>query len=65
MSRTIKDTKQFAEEMSDKLNTIPACIGGIYSYWKKLRRRSRRAKEKEAVRIGKQTPKFKKTDEWD
>jgi len=65
MSRTYKDTKQWAEEVANKLRTIPSCIGGISSHWKKERRRKRRAKEKDALRNQKQMPKFKKTNEYD
>ena len=39
--------------------------GGINSCWKKIRRKQRRAKEKSALRSGKQIPRFKKADEWD
>jgi len=34
-------------------------------WWKRLRRRMRRAKEKRAFFIGKQIPQFKKNDIWD
>jgi len=39
--------------------------GQIPSWWKRLRRRMRRAKEKDALRTGKQIPRFKKSDDWD
>jgi len=67
MSRTFKDTKQFAEQMANQLNTIPTCIGTgkIPSSWKKMRRKIRRAKEKSALRNNNKIPIFKKTNEYD
>ena len=65
MSRTFKDTKQFAEQKANQLRTIPACIGGIPSSWKKLQRRIRRSKEKSALRNNNKIPTFKKTNEYD
>ena len=65
MSRTFKDTKKYRQKLADDLGTIPACIGMIPSYWKKMRRRKRRKKEKSAIRNGMEPPRFKKTDEYD
>lgn len=35
------------------------------SFFKKTKRRSRKAKEKQALIRGEDPPKFRKTDEWD
>lgn len=35
------------------------------SWWKKIRRRNRRAKERQALRNGKDAPQFKRVDVWD
>jgi hypothetical protein len=63
MSRTCKDTKKGKDAIMEKYNTWP--VGGISSIFKKLRRRSRRAKEKEAMQKDKEMPIFKKDDAWD
>lgn len=37
----------------------------IPSWFKTIRKRARRSKEKQALRIGKEVPLFKKDDEWE
>ncbi len=62
MSRTNKDTKKYREEMLEKVQHL---IDGAPSSFKRNRKRSRRAKEKQAFREGKEYPNFKKCDSWD
>jgi len=65
MSRTYKDTRKWKEKIADSCNFCSCCIGGMDSQWKKLRRKSRRAQVKTALRQGKELPRFKKTNLYD
>ncbi len=62
MSRTHKDTKKYLEEHHGPLWWMS---GGVPSNWKQLRRKSRRAKEMDALRLQREPPIFKKSDKYD
>ncbi len=57
MSRTWKDTKVHRKRLNRS--------GQIPAYWKRLRRKQRRGKERTALRSGREPPIFKRCDEWD
>lgn len=61
MTRTHKDTRKYKEYLADKVNFI----GSIPSNFKKLRKRLRKAKEKQALRANKEIPVWKNDDEYD
>ncbi len=56
MSRTTKDTPKFREEHH---------FIGISSGWKHLRRKSEKAKIKQAIKRGEDPPRFKHSDLWE
>ncbi len=64
MSRTYKDTKQHREKITNPVKLF--CGGVIPSKYKRAYRRIRRAKERDAFRVGKIIPLFKGkgSDEW-
>lgn len=71
MSRTYKDTKKGKERIARKHGMVWEnegmwwYIGGISSWFKKLRRQGRRAKERQALLEGRDIPRFRKDDYWD
>ncbi len=59
MSRTKRDGMSY-------LKRIPwRCGSGIPSWFKRMRRRRRRAKEDDAIRSEKEVPTFKRSDSYD
>ncbi len=52
MSRTRKDTKAYKIKLSNRLGYYWTMIGGVPSSFKKMKKKIRRAKEREAVRRG-------------
>ncbi len=66
MSRTHKDTKQRREKIIRSGQSVKVFCGGIVpSKYKRAHRKIRRAKEKDALRVGKIVPLFKGGhDEW-
>jgi len=51
------------EARAKRLNTW--CLGGVPSWWKQMRQRIRRAKDRQAMRRGDEPPKWKHDDIWD
>lgn len=67
MSRTYKDTERGKKELARKYGGLYCWFmyGGIPSWWKRMRKRIRRAKEKDALRHGKEPPRFRHDDAWE
>lgn len=64
MSRTYKDTQEYRDFLTEKFGGW-LTKGGVPSWFKVMRVKIRRAKEKQALRINKEIPFFRKDDEWD
>lgn len=65
MGKTFKDTDKYKDYIAKKTRCSKFQIGGMPSDWKKLRKKSRKAKEKEALIHGLEIPIFKNSDEYD
>jgi hypothetical protein len=67
MSRTYKDTKRGKKALAKKFGGIYCWFqyGGIPSWYKRMRKRIRKAKEKDALRNGEDPPLFKRGDEYE
>ena len=65
MSRTHKDTKRYIEKLSSVTGKIETLLLPINTRWKRVRRKIRRAMEKNALRKGQESPVFKKCDLYD
>ena len=67
MSRTHKDTKKGKKKLAEKEGNHYCWFqyGGIPSWWKRMRKRIQRAKEKNALRRGEEPSRFRNDDAWD
>ncbi len=63
MTRTHKDTKKYREAMCEKVKAWPC--GSAPKSFKKTMARKRKAKDKQAIREGREPEKWKQTDDWD
>ncbi len=65
MGKTFKDTDKYKDHIAKQTKCSKCEVGGIPSDWKRLRKRIRKAKEREALINGFEIPIFKNSDGYD